>query len=271
MELALATGRGPRLLSDLDGLGPLVRDEDVAVLGYRDAEPLPGSVTARDVVRLRLAGIEQTVRRQVAALRREGVRGFWIHLDADVLDPTFLPAVDTPEPGGLHPGELVLLLRELLRSEMAAGMQLCIYDPDRDPGGGGARTLAELLAAAFEPQAGGGPGPAGRSRGRRDAGHCGGAVSIIAKGVIRRPLAGVDSRRETTTNAGTAKGPGTFRRTPGGSGTGSAFRRQSDEAGAALPRFNRWWDALCRQHGLEPGDACATISHTRRASRSPMV
>jgi hypothetical protein len=33
-----------------------------------------------------------------------------------------------------------------------------------------------------------------------------------------------------------------------------AFRRQSDELGAVLPRFNRWWDALCRQHGLDPAD-----------------
>lgn len=33
-----------------------------------------------------------------------------------------------------------------------------------------------------------------------------------------------------------------------------AFRRHSDELDAVLPRFNRWWDALCRQHGLEPGD-----------------
>ena len=33
-----------------------------------------------------------------------------------------------------------------------------------------------------------------------------------------------------------------------------AFRRQSDDLGAVLPRFNGWWDALCLQHGLEPAD-----------------
>lgn len=38
MDLALATGRGPRVVADLDGRGPMVRDEDVAVLGRRDAE-----------------------------------------------------------------------------------------------------------------------------------------------------------------------------------------------------------------------------------------
>jgi arginase len=162
MDLLLATGRGPALLSNLDGLAPLVRDEDVTVLGYRDRERLPGSIAARDVVALRLAGIEGSARRQVEALERQGARGFWIHVDADVLDPTILPAVDTPEPGGLGLGELATLLRELLRSGAAVGMQLCIYDPDLDPEGTGAGRLVELLAGVFSD----GDAPAARRRAR---------------------------------------------------------------------------------------------------------
>jgi hypothetical protein len=38
MELALATGRCPVVVTDLEGRRPLVRDEDVVVLGRRDAE-----------------------------------------------------------------------------------------------------------------------------------------------------------------------------------------------------------------------------------------
>ena len=38
MDLALISGRGPTLLSDIDGLRPLVRDEDVVAFGSRDAE-----------------------------------------------------------------------------------------------------------------------------------------------------------------------------------------------------------------------------------------
>jgi hypothetical protein len=33
-----------------------------------------------------------------------------------------------------------------------------------------------------------------------------------------------------------------------------AFRRQTDAPEAVRLRFHRWWDALCRQHGLRPGD-----------------
>ena len=38
MELALVTGRGPALVTNLEGLSPLVRDEDVVALGPRDAK-----------------------------------------------------------------------------------------------------------------------------------------------------------------------------------------------------------------------------------------
>jgi arginase len=38
MDLAVVSGRGPEILTNLDNLKPLVRDEDVVVFGYRDAE-----------------------------------------------------------------------------------------------------------------------------------------------------------------------------------------------------------------------------------------
>jgi arginase len=149
MDLLLATGRGPKRLANLSGLAPLVRDEDVAILGYRDGERLPETIMAYTVDDLRSVGFAPAVRARLAALRRLGARGFWIHVDADVLDPSVMPAVDTPEPGGLTFSELTLLLGELLSSDLAAGMQLCIYDPDLDPEGRHARGLAEAIASAF--------------------------------------------------------------------------------------------------------------------------
>ncbi len=38
---------------------------------------------------------------------RAGLDGYWLHLDVDILDPGVLPAVDSPDPGGLSPAELV--------------------------------------------------------------------------------------------------------------------------------------------------------------------
>ena len=52
-------------------------------------------------------------------------------IDVDVLDPSVLPAVDSPDPGGLFPDELVALLQSLAPS--AIGASVTVFDPDLDP------------------------------------------------------------------------------------------------------------------------------------------
>jgi arginase len=87
-----------------------------------------------------------------AALKRltsprpsEEPRGFWIHLDADVINPSVMPAVDSPEPGGPTIEELVDLLTPLVRHPRALGLELTIYDPGLGPDGSHATRLASLL------------------------------------------------------------------------------------------------------------------------------
>ncbi len=75
--------------------------------------------------------------------------GFWVHLDADVLDPAVMPAVDSPDPGGLLPDELAELLAVLVGSPRCAGLNVTIYDPDLDPDGRAGALLADLVAGAF--------------------------------------------------------------------------------------------------------------------------
>lgn len=38
MELAIVSGRGPDVLTNIGGLKPLVRDEDIVLFGCRDEE-----------------------------------------------------------------------------------------------------------------------------------------------------------------------------------------------------------------------------------------
>lgn len=158
MELAFATGRGPELLADLEGRGPLVADEDVVVFGYRDAEeqaaygsqPLPKRTMAIDLPQLHAVGIDALLRDALDQLTREGgPERFWIHLDADVLSDNILPAVDYRQPGGLAWEELELALRVAIDSGRVAGLDLTIYNPKLDPEGAGARGLAKILAEAL--------------------------------------------------------------------------------------------------------------------------
>lgn len=157
-DLALSTGRGQRDLTDLEGLRPYVRDEDVALLGLRDAENEPDNcfeeltglgIHHAAVAAVRADGPEETARAALSRLGRPELDGFWLHMDADVLDPAVLPAVDSDEPGGLTVEEVRGLLRPLAASPRCAGFQLTIYDPDRDPDGSCAALLADLLESVL--------------------------------------------------------------------------------------------------------------------------
>ncbi|MGG8408474.1 arginase family protein [Streptomyces sp. 12297] len=153
-ELALATGRGQDLLTDLEGRRPYLRDEDIRLFGIRDGDPdlaeLAGlGITAATVGAIRARGAAVVAREALAAFRASEVRGFWVHLDADVLDPTVMPAVDAPDPGGLMPDELAVLLRTLIASPRCVGLNATIYDPDLDPSGEAGRLFAGAIVAGF--------------------------------------------------------------------------------------------------------------------------
>lgn len=153
-DVALVTGRGQRDLTDLEGLGPSLADEDVWLLGLRDPANEPDSAQPEldrlgigyaAVADVRRDGPQAVARAALARLADHELDGFWLHIDADVLDPSVMPAVDSPDPGGLTLDELRALLGPLARSPRCAGFQLTIYDPDLDPDGRCAALLADLV------------------------------------------------------------------------------------------------------------------------------
>ncbi|MFF9012582.1 arginase family protein [Streptomyces sp. NPDC014870] len=156
-ELALATGRGQRDLTDLEGRGPYLREEDVRLFGIRDTyhddpelvELRALKVPVVTVADLRAWGPAELAAATVTAFGTPALDGFWVHLDADVLDPSVMPAVDSPDPDGLLPEELLPLLRTLVRSERCVGLNVTIYDPDLDPDGTAGALLTDLVVAAF--------------------------------------------------------------------------------------------------------------------------
>jgi arginase len=159
MDLAFASGHGPSIVADIEGRRPLVREEDVAVLGFRDAEeqarygsqPLPPAMLGLNLARVRELGAESAAREAVRHLtRRNGPDGgFWIHLDADVLDDAIMPAVDYRIPGGLSWAELTTVLRVAVGSGRAVGMEVTIYNPKLDPDGASGRSLTATLVEAL--------------------------------------------------------------------------------------------------------------------------
>ncbi|MFI1937304.1 arginase family protein [Streptomyces purpureus] len=153
-ELALATGRGQDDLTDLEGLRPYLRDEDVRLFGLRDgdedlAELAELKIPTATVGQLREWGVAEMAGAVLQTLAIPQLDGFWVHLDADVLDPAVMPAVDSQEPDGLLPDELTTLLGTLVRSERCVGLNVTVYDPDRDPDGTAGALLADIVVGAF--------------------------------------------------------------------------------------------------------------------------
>lgn len=155
MCLAMAVGRGDSFLSRLAGPEPLVQPEDVVLIGRRDAgQTYYGHAALADsgILDLPNAAVSERGGEAVAlaALERlacDDLVGFWIHVDADVINPAVMPAVDSPEPGGPDIAELGALVAPLVRHPAALGMELTIYDPALDEDRAcGARLVAFLEA-----------------------------------------------------------------------------------------------------------------------------
>ena len=159
MDLAIVSGRGPDILTNIDDLKPLVRDEDAVVFGYRDTEQSLsyGSQDIRetnmhvfDLSQIRGLKIATATSVAVARLMKDGLEGFWIHLDADVLDDRVMPAVDYRLPdGGLGFSELSKLLSVLIASGHAVGMTITIFNPHLDLDGSIAKNFVSSIVAGL--------------------------------------------------------------------------------------------------------------------------
>lgn len=143
MDLAIVAGRGPDVLTNIGSLKPLVREQDIIVFGYRDAEQAAscGSQNVCDTnmyvfdlqcVR-KIGTITSATSKAVDIVANNELDGFWIHLDADVLDDSIMPAVDYRlGGGGLSFTELSELLNSLIISGHAVGMDITIFNPRLD-------------------------------------------------------------------------------------------------------------------------------------------
>jgi len=151
-DLAAAVGLHWPVVSDIDRLRPYIHAADVAQVGCRDADEylletraILGAVIPASEVRGQ--GADAAVARIAGVVAAQHLVGYWIHLDVDVLDPSCMPAVDSPDAGGLQPDELVALLRGLAPN--AVGVQVTVFDPDLDPTGRHAQLLADTLEAGL--------------------------------------------------------------------------------------------------------------------------
>jgi arginase len=152
MPLAVALGIGPPAWGDVVG-APLIRPDDVALLGFRDLDEargfgsvtpddLPG-MTAIDTPGIRAGGPAATSGDALDAVRA-GERPFFVFVDLDILDGSVFPN-DAPVPHGLEWSELADLLRPIVGHASCRGLAVACYNPERDPARESARHIVGLL------------------------------------------------------------------------------------------------------------------------------
>lgn len=133
---------------------PLLDPHQVVVLGARDhwatvegggRRSIRDQVIVLDDAELRGAGIQLTVKRWLDQFLRNPGR-FWFHLAWDVLTADDLPAVPHSQPGGLTWDELETIARAAIHADHLIGMDVTLYNPDRDPDRASARHIVSFLA-----------------------------------------------------------------------------------------------------------------------------
>lgn len=162
LDLAILTGRGPGALASLGGLRPLVRDEDVALIGYRafgENDEYRGEhvrstgITVIDYPKIRKEGTGDALATSMRALTKRDLDGYWIHLNVDVLDDAVMPAVGYRYPGGLSWHELAQIMAGLVAGQGARGLDVTFFNPRLDQDGNLAVRLSNLLIDAVLPAA----------------------------------------------------------------------------------------------------------------------
>ena len=158
MDLAIVTGRGPDMLTNMENQKPYVKDAHVIHLGQRDWNETQRD-HAQDIRRtnikcysleeIKQMRVEKTYEEISAHLHKMEIDGFWIHFDTDVLSDDINPAVDYRLPGGLRFNDVEFLLHRLLGTGAMMGMSVSIYNPSLDSDGSIGRSIAESLVRSF--------------------------------------------------------------------------------------------------------------------------
>ncbi|AIF83052.1 arginase family hydrolase, arginase/agmainase/formiminoglutamate hydrolase [Candidatus Nitrososphaera evergladensis SR1] len=161
MDLAIVSGRGPDVLTNIDGLKPLVQDRNIVLFGYRDTKEAAGygsqdvresDIYVLDFIEVRKSGVAKAASNALDRLLLcKELKGIWVHLDVDVLDDAVMPAVDyrMKDGGGLNFTELGEILKVLFKSGRVVGMDITIFNPNLDRDGSIARKLVSSIVTGL--------------------------------------------------------------------------------------------------------------------------
>lgn len=154
MPMAVALGHGPKLLTRLAGVHPMIQSARTVLLGARDLDL--GERTNIKRFGMHVYTMRQLDERGVFECMKEalkiltdGTDGFHLSFDIDSLDPSVAPGVGTPVSGGLTIREAHLIMELVADSRAMRSCELVEVNPALDVRNTTAHLASELLTSAF--------------------------------------------------------------------------------------------------------------------------
>jgi arginase len=154
MVAAHVIGKGAPELVRFCGEQPLVREPDVTFFGLERLDPPERELLSKSAMRqvsaadIQAKGASAAAKEALAHLHADA-REFVLHLDMDLIAQEEFSAVNVPASGGLRFEDVRASLREFAKHKNLLGLDVAQYNPDKDPGAGGASKIVDLLVEAL--------------------------------------------------------------------------------------------------------------------------
>jgi len=154
MPLACCIGSGPSELTQLAGFVPMVRPENVAIVGLRSVDEMERlNVRGTGVHAFTMRDIDErgmrTVVQQAIHAASAGTAGFHVSYDMDSVDPMEAPGVGTPVAGGLTYREAHLAMELIGDSGRMTSVEVVEVNPVMDVANRTALLAVELIMSAL--------------------------------------------------------------------------------------------------------------------------
>lgn len=154
MPVAVLTGDGHPLLTDVGATRPVLNIGDITQVGVRSVDPLEEERIHRHGLRVfRMAdvksrGMAAVIADALAPIRQRGGH-LHVSFDIDFLDPSVAPGVGLTEPDGPDFEAAAACMRAIAATGLLGSLDVLELAPGCDPSGGTARRVIELMAQAI--------------------------------------------------------------------------------------------------------------------------
>jgi arginase len=138
MPLAMLTGRGEQTILDGVGMTP-IEDDRVWLIDGRDLDPGEDRAVAE-------SGIHHVTVDQIATDPPPG--DIYLHIDVDVVDPTDMPGVNYPAPGGPNAETVARAVEALHETGRVVALSFSSWNPALE-GADVAAVATRLIAEPF--------------------------------------------------------------------------------------------------------------------------